>query len=44
MTNRLVWRLREIYAEFDARQAAYHAEWYCSLPAWKRWLAMVLGL
>lgn len=42
--QRLVWRLRLIYAGVDARRATYHADWYCSLPAWKRWLVMVRGL
>ncbi len=41
--RRASWRLHGTFLESQARRAAAHADWFCSLPWYRRWLAMVLG-
>lgn len=41
--RRASWRLAEIGLAARARRTTAHAEWFCSLPWYRRWLVMVLG-
>lgn len=39
--RRITWKIDEGWARLQAGRAAAHADWYCSLPWWRRWWVMV---